>query len=230
MFSHIDPDNASGTQTATVGFVDIAGFSAIADVFGDGSALAILDLFEALVDDALGDKTAPVKWIGDEAMLAFPDPATALQVLGRLLPACRAEPRLPLTRSALNHGPVVRRGGDLFGTTVNVAARITALAGPGELLATGPVAEVANAQGIAVRALGPVALRSVAAPVALFAIELAPSPSAAWIDPVCKMHAPYEAFLKQPPNGPWFCSEGCAEAYRRSPETYRADGRRGSSG
>lgn len=130
--------------TATVGFVDLAGFSAIADVHGDAAAITILERFETMVADALGERQAPVKWIGDEAMLAFPDPDTALRVLGGLLRACRAEPLLPLTRSGLNHGPVIRRGGDLFGTTVNVAARIAALAGPGELLATGPVAEVAT--------------------------------------------------------------------------------------
>ena len=52
----------------------------------------------------------------------FPDPATALQVLGRLLPACRCEPRIPLTRTGLNHGPVLRRANDIFGSTVNIAA------------------------------------------------------------------------------------------------------------
>jgi class 3 adenylate cyclase len=140
VFSHIEPDSPSGTETATVGFVDLAGFSAIADVFGDGVAIEVLELFEAMVGEALGDQASPVKWIGDEAMLAFPDPDTALRVLGRLLPACRAEARLPLTRAALNHGPVVRRGGDLFGTTVNVAARVTALADAGEHLLKAQIA------------------------------------------------------------------------------------------
>jgi YHS domain-containing protein len=78
-----------------------------------------------------------------------------------------------------------------------------------------------------VRTLGPTALRSVAEPVALFAIELAPVSDPAWIDPVCKMHAPYAAYRKEQPAGPWFCSEACAEAYRRSPGTYGAGGRGG---
>ena len=209
--------------TATVAFVDLAGFSAITDVFGDASAVAILGLFEDRVRAALGGLVSPIKWIGDEAMLAFPDPEAALQVLGRLLPACRAEPRLPLTRTGLNHGPVLRRANDYFGATVNVATRLTDLAAPGQLLATRPVADVATAEGIVVRDLGEVALRSVAAPVAHFDIEIAAAPDPAWIDPVCKMHAPWEAFRRTPPTGPWFCSDRCAEAYRRSPETYPRD-------
>lgn len=208
------------SAVATVAFVDLAGFSAIADVYGDASAIAILGHFEALVRDALGGLGPPIKWIGDEAMFGFPDPATALKVLGHLLPACRAEPRIPLTRTGLNHGPVLRRGNDLFGSTVNVAARIAALASPGQLLATRPVADVAAASGIVVQDIGDVALRSIADPVPLHSIELAPAPDSAWIDPVCKMHAPYEAYRRSAPTGPWFCSERCAEAYRRSPGTY----------
>jgi adenylate cyclase len=205
---------------ATVAFVDLAGFSAITDVYGDASAIGVLRRFEALVREALGPLGAPIKWIGDEAMFGFPDPQTALQVLGRLLPACRSEPRIPLTRTALNHGPVVRRGSDLFGSTVNVAARIAALATPGQLLATRPVADVAAASGIVVHDVGKVALRSIADPVALHSIELAPVSDPAWIDPVCKMHPPYAAYQRTAPAQPWFCSQRCAEAYRRSPHVY----------
>jgi adenylate cyclase len=208
------------SAVATVAFVDLAGFSAITDVYGDASAIAVLGHFEELVREALGGLGPPIKWIGDEAMFGFPDPATALQVLGRLLPACRSEPRIPLTRTGLNHGPVLRRANDLFGSTVNVAARIAALASPGQLLATQPVADIAAASGIVVRGIGKVTLRSIADPVPLFSIELAPAFDPAWIDPVCKMHAPFAAYRRTTPTGPWFCSERCAEAYRRSPEAY----------
>jgi adenylate cyclase len=203
-----------------VAFVDLAGFSAIADVHGDESAIGVLERFEELVRDAMEGLGPPVKWIGDEAMLAFPEPGTALKALGRLLPACRAEPRIPLTRAGLNHGPVLRREHDVFGSTVNVAARITAFASPGQLLATKAVAEVALASEIAVTDLGPVALRSMASAVPLYSIELAPTPDPAWIDPVCKMYAPYSSFRRAHPGDPWFCSERCAEAYWRSPQTY----------
>jgi len=215
-----DALNGFESVVATVAFVDLSGFSAITDVYGDAAAIAVLGRFEELVRQALGGHGPPIKWIGDEAMFGFPDPATALEVLGRLLPACRSEPRIPLTRTGLNHGPVLRRSNDLFGSTVNIAARIAAFASPGQLLATQPVANIAAASGIAVRDMGKVALRSIADHVRLHSIELAPAFEPAWIDPVCKMHAPYAAYLRSTPKGPWFCSERCAEAYRRSPETY----------
>lgn len=205
---------------ATVAFIDLAGFSAIADVHGDASALAVLERFEGMVRDALSGFAPPIKWIGDEAMLAFAEPQTAIQALGRLLQACRSDPRLPLTRTGVNHGPVIRRSSDLFGSTVNIAARIAALAGPGQLIATQPVADAAAASGIVVKHLGRTALRSVESEIALFEIELSPVADPAWIDPVCKMHAPYASYRRSAPEGPWFCSLGCEEAYRRSPHTY----------
>ncbi len=213
------PQTSSGAS-ATVAFIDLAGFSAIADVYGDASAIAVLEIFENMVGEALSGYEPPIKWIGDEAMLSFPEPEMAIQALGILLQACRKEPRLPLTRAGVNHGPVIRRAGDLFGSTVNIAARIASLAAPGQFLATQPIAEAAAAKGIQVRGLGKVALRSVAGEVPLFEIELSPSPDPAWIDPVCKMHAPYESYRRAAPEGPWFCSPRCEEAYRKSPKTY----------
>jgi adenylate cyclase len=75
--------------------VDLAGFSAIADVYGDESAIAVLEIFESMVSEALSGYEPPIKWIGDEAMLSFPEPDIAIQALGTLLQACRKEPRLP---------------------------------------------------------------------------------------------------------------------------------------
>ncbi len=210
----------SAEAMATVAFVDLAGFSAISDVYGDAAALDVLEIFEGMIRDALRGHEPPIKWIGDEVMLSFPGPDAAIQALGSLLQACRKDPRLPLTRAGLNHGRVVRRASDLFGSTVNVAARITALASPGQLLATKPIAEAAAASGILVRDLGPVALRSVAGQVALYEIELAPSADPAWIDPVCKMIAPYSSYQRAEPEGPWFCSPRCEAAYRGSLQTY----------
>jgi len=214
--------SANKAPMAAVAFIDLAGFSAITDVFGDEAALAVLDVFEAHVSEALDDGGRLVKWIGDEVMLAFPDPDSALRALARLLPACRADARLPLTRAGLHYGPVIPRGADLFGATVDITSRITALSSAGRLLATKPIADIAEAKGVSVEALGETALRSVSEKVSLFSIQVADAVDAAWIDPVCKMHAPYSAYQRARPTENWFCSPQCEEAYRRSPETYQS--------
>lgn len=189
-------------------------------MYGDESAVDVLDRFERLVLEAMGETPAPMKWIGDEVMLAFATPEAALRALGLLLPACRLDPNIPLTRTAIHHGAVIRKRGDLFGATVNIAARIAARAEPGQMLATAPVAQAARLLGIEVLEHGEVQLRSVASPTALFAIELAPASDPAWICPVCKMHARYEAYQRTRPEGPWFCSDRCAGAYAKAPHVY----------
>src|SRR6478609_1212533 len=60
------------SEVATVAFIDLAGFSAIADVYGDVAAMSVLEGFESMVGEALSGHQRPIKWIGDEAMLAFP--------------------------------------------------------------------------------------------------------------------------------------------------------------
>src|SRR5918997_1783928 len=103
---------AAEAPKAAIAFVDLAGFSAITDVFGDEAALAVLDVFEAIVSNSLAEGGRRVKWIGDDVMLAFPNQDTPLRRFGPLFPACRAESRLPLTRAGVHYGPVVPRGGD----------------------------------------------------------------------------------------------------------------------
>jgi YHS domain-containing protein len=115
---------------------------------------------------------------------------------------------------------VIARGSDFFGATVNIASRITASSSAGLLLATPPIAEAAEAKGVSVEALGPVSLRSMPAKIPLFSIQLAEAVDEAWIDPVCKMHAPYSAYTRAAPAGYWFCSPQCEDAFRRSPKTY----------
>jgi adenylate cyclase len=205
---------------ASIVFIDLAGFSASTDVYGDERALAMLQIFEDIVHDALGE-TSPLKWIGDEVMLALGDCATALALLGVILNRCREEPRLPLTRTGVHCGPVLRRGGDVFGSTVNIAARLTALAGPGELLTTQQMADVAKASGVAVQDRGEHQIRSVSTPLKVFAIDAAPAVDPMWIDPVCKMHAPLTAYRKAAGDQHWFCSTRCADAYRQNPAAYR---------
>jgi adenylate cyclase len=203
---------------AVIAFIDLAGFSASTDVYGDEVALAMLAIFEGYVREALTDGE-PLKWIGDEVLLAFDDCDEALTVLGTLLTRCRQEPRIPLTRTGVHAGPVLRRGTDVFGGTVNIASRLTALAEPGELLTTHALADAAGAAGVAVEDRGLHQIRSVADPLRIYSIAVAPAADPQWIDPVCKMHAPLSAYRRSG-TGRWFCSRLCAEAYARNPAAY----------
>ena len=105
-----------------------------------------------------------VKWLGDGVMVHFREPAGA--VLSALdlveqLPAAG----LPPAHAGVAAGPVVVQGGDYFGRTVNLAARLAAHAQAGQVLATVPVAQAAAADGVAWTELGDLQLKGFADPV-----------------------------------------------------------------
>lgn len=60
------------------------------------------------------------------------------------------------------------RDGDVFGRTVNLAARLANVAGPSEVVVTGAVVDAAAGAAVAFESLGPVDLKGVAQPVEVF--------------------------------------------------------------
>ena len=62
------------------------------------------------------------------------DPATAARIGLELAEAMAGDPELPDVRVGIATGPVLYRMGDVFGRTVNLASRLTALAAPGTVL------------------------------------------------------------------------------------------------
>jgi class 3 adenylate cyclase len=77
------------------------------------------------------------------------------------------EAGLPPAHVGVAAGPVVAQGGDYFGRTVNLAARIAARAGPRQVLVSGSVAESGAPPGVAFAAVGEVRLEGFARPVRL---------------------------------------------------------------
>ena len=71
------------------------------------------------------------------------------------------------SHASCSAGPVVAQGGDYFGRTVNLAARIAAHAGAGQVLVSGSVVESAAPPGVAFVEVGEVPLKGFARPVRL---------------------------------------------------------------
>ncbi len=126
--------------TVTVLFTDVVGSTELSNRLGDDEARALMRSCEAIVRDQLAThRGVEVKGTGDGLMVAFQsarravDCATGIQQA--LERARRANPEGGVQiRIGLNTGDVVREGSDLFGATVNAAARIEAQAEPGQVL------------------------------------------------------------------------------------------------
>ncbi len=154
-----------------IGFVDISGYTGMADAYGDEAAARLARRFARLVDESTAAfRGQVVKSLGDGAMVVFDDASRSVDWANAVLDRGGLE-RLPKLHVGLHAGPVVRRDGDYFGSVVNVASRVATQAGPGEILVTASVkGAIASEWGSRFEDLGPTQLRNVANPVQLFRV------------------------------------------------------------
>lgn len=150
-------------STATVGFADLVSFTRLSREL-DSDALAMLvHTFETAAADivhALGGRL--VKTLGDEVMFVTDAAAAAAEIGLRLHDLSRGDEDLPAMRIGLATGGVLMLMGDVFGTTVNRASRLTASARPGSVMLDGQTAEALSAaedRRFSVRALAPRPIR-----------------------------------------------------------------------
>jgi adenylate cyclase len=148
-------------------FLDLVGYTRLTEQHGDQVAAELAGRLAVLVDrSARARGGVPVKWLGDGVMVHFREPAgavlAALQLVAQLPQA-----GLPPAHVGVAAGPVVVQGGDYFGRTVNLAARIAAHASAGRVLVSERVAEAAPPPGVRFVELGQVQLAGIARPVRL---------------------------------------------------------------
>src|ERR671923_1296001 len=213
---------------ATFVFADIAGFTALTEAHGDEEAVAIVDEFtEVVCRDLSAIRGEHVKTIGDALMLRIPEPGDAillgLEVSQRTLGDHGSVP----VRVGLHHGPAVERNGDYFGGAVNLAARVSSVAGGGEVLVSGSTAAlVPDLEGVVYESRGRQELRNVSEPVEIFAVlRLDSTTERLPIDPVCRMavdpdRAPGR--LMHHGTAHFFCSLSCAGQFASQPERFSA--------
>jgi adenylate cyclase len=132
----------------TVMFADVSGSTRLYDLAGDAVAHAAIDKCVSFFKRKTAEGEGRViKTIGDEVMAAFPSASQAAQA-AIAMQAGLAEMPAPFkgvqlgARIGFHCGPVVERDGDLFGDTVNLAARLTELASKGQIITTHETVEL----------------------------------------------------------------------------------------
>lgn len=126
----------TGTSVA-VFFADLVGYTALSQELGDSELARLVTRFHSLAFEVIGSGGGQVvKTLGDEVMVVCADPGAAAQMAARLVQLCTDDDELPELRVGLAYGPVLALGGDYFGSTVNLASRLTGIARPGTMLAS----------------------------------------------------------------------------------------------
>ena len=114
-------------------FTDIVDSTKLLDALGDAKWAKLLDRHDELLRGAIERHGGEVsKHTGDGFFAAFDTPAAALAAAAAAQAALDDE--LVTVRIGVHSGEALERGDDYAGRGVSVAARIGALAGPGEIL------------------------------------------------------------------------------------------------
>ncbi|MEN3272471.1 MAG: adenylate cyclase [Actinomycetota bacterium] len=132
------PDEATAvTTTRAVGFVDLVGSTEVLRSQSVAELAASVDAFERLVwERVTGAGGRVVKLIGDEAMFVV-DRASAACDIARAL----VDSSPQAVRVGLAYGDIVALHGDCYGPTVNLAARLVAIADAGTVLVSEEVVQ-----------------------------------------------------------------------------------------
>jgi class 3 adenylate cyclase len=155
----------------TVLFTDIANSTALTQALGDEAAMALLDVHNIVVRNALADSGGrEVKHTGDGIMASFVSAAgairCAIQVQRELEKHAQANPDRQLkVRVGAAAGEPVEQNNDLFGSTVQLAARLCAHAQPEQILVSNAIAELCIGKGLSFEDIGKVTLKGFGSPI-----------------------------------------------------------------
>ncbi len=155
-------------------FADIVDSTGIYEALGDNQALAVVNLlFGKFTRKVVAASGTVVKTLGDGMVCLFGTAdsafraACAMQATTHQL-APRVPGRLDI-KVAFNFGPVVLKGGDVFGDTVNVCARLAAMANPGQILTSQQALDaLSRTLMLRCRHLYPTKIRGRAQPVSVY--------------------------------------------------------------
>ena len=155
----------------TVLFTDIVDSTTLTHSLGDEAALGLFGVHDTIVRDALSALGGrEVKHTGDGIMASFVSAVgavrCAIQIQRELARHEEANPERPLkVRVGAAAGEPVEQNNDLFGSTVQLAARLCDHARPEQILVSNAIAELCLGKGLLFEDLGEVVLKGFGYPV-----------------------------------------------------------------
>lgn len=128
-------DDAPLPLARAVGFADMVSYTALSRTMSERTLAQMVQRFEQTCAEiiAVGGGHL-VKTVGDEVLFNAETPEAGADIGLALSQALSDDPVLPSARVSVVWGRVLSRLGDIYGPTVNLAARLTALADPGTVL------------------------------------------------------------------------------------------------
>jgi adenylate cyclase len=136
-----DTDHDPSAPLRGVGFADLVNFTSLVRRMTERQLGTLVQRFEELASDVVTTHGGRViKTVGDEVLFVHADANAAAAIGLDLVDAMGEDDLLPDVRVGMASGKVISRLGDVFGTTVNRASRLTAVTPPGRVFVDDEVA------------------------------------------------------------------------------------------
>lgn len=136
------PDTSVPMLRRSVCFADLVSFTRLVRRLPERELSGVVQRFETLTSDLItGAGGRVIKTVGDEVLFVAWPPRVAAEISLQIADTIGNDPMLPDVRVGIATGEVLARLGDVFGTTVNLASRMTALAQPGHVVCDSVTAE-----------------------------------------------------------------------------------------
>jgi len=172
--------DTSASVVCGIGFADLSGFTVLTQELTPAQLSTLLNEFAGTVSDVVhADGGRVVKFIGDEVMWVSASADQLVQAAVDLVDHPKAREEGLRVRAGLAYGTVLAINGDYFGNPVNLAARLVAAAGPGQILGSSELNDQLQRPGVA---QGPLLLKGLDVPVTAFELH---SGDAAQAGPAC---------------------------------------------
>jgi class 3 adenylate cyclase len=178
-------DEQQAQGTVAVMFTDMVGSTDLNQTVGDARAQHVVHTHNRIVRGVLADYYGrEVKHTGDGIMASFANTSNAVKagivIMKRVAANNRAEKDLPLTlRIGINVGEPIQENNDLFGVTVQMAARLCAAAQPTQIIVSEAVKAMCAGKDIKFMDRGTRLLKGIPDPVPVFEPVWDPAPAPA---------------------------------------------------
>jgi class 3 adenylate cyclase len=203
---------------------DLSGYTAMTDVHGGASAAKLVTKYMELVNMSICGNCEIAQRIGDQVVIISEKAKDLADTIEKLKGFIMEESHFLSIHAGLHFGPIHRDGGNLFGSTINVASRIMSLATRGQVLCSHAFVNEIGDRSFFFSPVGRFKFKNVLKDVEVFELGISASTSVP-VDPVCHMHITTDNKFISEWSGTtyYFCSEQCKNIFEADPLAFIGD-------
>lgn len=194
---------------------DLSGYTALTETHGSVSAADLIDKYIRIAENCLAGDSKLHQRTGDEIMFIADSPDFLLATALKLASATASEENFLQVHGGLHYGKVLKRGGNYFGSALNLVSRIAANADAGTFCCSDEfVNSITDKSVCTFKSKGNYSFKNINGEKEVFEVSIEKTKTN-YIDPVCRMLIlnPQNAIHHPGENELYFCSAQCFKLY-----------------